>query len=113
MQKFKQTGAHGLFRVIGSVDARGDGLKHDLFDVNPFVLFDQTGVLEEAHVPPFGLHPHHGLQVISFVWKGAVRSLVPGTTPIVAKGPGAMCVNAGRGMAHEEYTGNASEIFEF
>ena len=65
-----------LWRVIGSVDAVGQGTNHELNDVNPFVLFDHAKPMHKKGTPPFGIHPHHGLHVASLLWEGVLENRV-------------------------------------
>lgn len=45
-----------------------------MVDVNPFVLLDDPELLTAPNQPPFGLHPHHGLHVLSLIWRGTIDS---------------------------------------
>ncbi len=113
-------------RVIGTVDFLGQGTKHAVADVNPFVLLDDPPTMvgpvllrssffffshkkvaaqRKAGLPPFGLHPHHGLHVCSIVWEGQLDSrTLPEPVFTTLTGPRAVSVFAGRGLAHDEHT---------
>ena len=91
-----------LYRVIGSTDVAGQGTAHAVGDVNPFVLFDDAKPMNEAGLPPFGLHPHHGLQVGTLTWKGRLESQLAGENSSFFDAPETAVVFAGRGMAHQE-----------
>jgi redox-sensitive bicupin YhaK (pirin superfamily) len=94
-------------RVIGTVDFLGAGTNHSLAEVNPFVLFDDA-VMDKAGVPPFGLHPHRGLHVVSLIWSGCIASRMGHQEKaVLCQGPTAVSLFAGRGMSHEEATHTA------
>lgn len=99
-----------LVRVIGTVDAVGHGTEHEVCDVNPFVLLDHVKApFTQAGLPPFGMHPHHGLQVATLMWEGALSSQLGSSKqddpPDTFRGAG-MCpvAFAGRGLSHDEHT---------
>ena len=95
-----------LWRVIGSVDAVGQGMNHELNDVNPFVLFDHAKPMHKKGTPPFGIHPHHGLHVASLLWEGVLENRVgpePESTLFgKSDGPAVLSTMAGSGVSHEE-----------
>lgn len=96
--------AHFL-RVIGTTDFLGQGTKHTVAEINPFILMDDAPIARKAGVPPFGVHPHHGLQVVSLIWSGVIHSrFAHELSPTFCHGPVAVSLFAGRGMAHEEFT---------
>ena len=75
-------------------------------DVNPFILFDEAKPMHKKGLPPFGLHPHHGLQVATLLWNGAVSSRL-GTeaeATVFSKGPEGVVALAGRGLTHDEHS---------
>jgi redox-sensitive bicupin YhaK (pirin superfamily) len=93
-------------RVIGTTDFLGQGIVHPVADVNPFVLLDDAPTMRKQGMPPFGLHPHHGLHVASLLWEGRIESRLAHEAEPTLCGPGPVVVSifAGRGMAHEEKT---------
>lgn len=70
----KTTKTPHFHRVIGTVDFKGQGTVHEVADVNPFILMDDPPLIAKKGLPPFGTHPHHGLQVISLIWSGSIYS---------------------------------------
>jgi len=98
-----------FYRVIGSLDEIGQGSLHAVHDINPFTLFDEVKVTREAGVPPFGPHPHHGLQVLTCILKGSIWNKIWDYPEVVYEAPMGVCVNAGRGAVHEEKTAVSDE----
>lgn len=94
-----------LRRVVGSTDARGQGVEFALADVGPFILLDDARGLEGPNQPPFGAHPHAGLVALSIVPDGGSwqsRANVPGME-YLAFGEGQVVMTvAGRGIVHDE-----------
>ena len=79
--------------------------------MNPFILFDEAKPMHKKGLPPFGLHPHHGLQVATLLWNGAVSSLL-GTeaeATVFSKGPEGVVAMAGRGLTHDEHSATDEE----
>ncbi|MCH8203025.1 MAG: pirin family protein [Proteobacteria bacterium] len=93
-----------FYRVIGSLDEIGQGSLHAVRDINPFTLFDEVKVTKKAGVPPFGAHPHHGLQVLTCIMKGSYSNKLWDDPEAVYEAPMGVCLNAGRGVVHEEKT---------
>jgi redox-sensitive bicupin YhaK (pirin superfamily) len=65
---------------------------------------------QKAGVPPFGLHPHHGLQVSTLLWSGVMSSRLGHETEeektVFGKPGKESCIVAfaGRGLSHDEKT---------
>jgi len=89
-------------RVIGSLDEIGQGSLHAVHDINPFTLFDEAKVTKKAGVPPFGPHPHHGLQVLTCILRGSYSNQLWDHPEAVYEAPMGVCVNVGRGAVHDE-----------
>ena len=64
------TKAGPLTRLVGSLDVKGQGTKHELEGLDPVVLCDYSGVIAGAGKPPFGLHPHYGMIAVTAVLEG-------------------------------------------
>eukprot|EP00232_Nephroselmis_pyriformis_P019412 CAMPEP_0182875502 /NCGR_PEP_ID=MMETSP0034_2-20130328/13578_1 /TAXON_ID=156128 /ORGANISM="Nephroselmis pyriformis, Strain CCMP717" /LENGTH=289 /DNA_ID=CAMNT_0025008241 /DNA_START=108 /DNA_END=977 /DNA_ORIENTATION=+ len=109
-QVVKTTFTGRFNRVIGTTDLKGQGTSHPLADVNPFVLLDDPPTISKKGLPPFGMHPHAGLQVLSIAMSGFISQKLgsedPDAPPAMI-GPGPFCtsVKAGRGVCHDESTG--------
>jgi len=99
------TSAGPLKRLVGSVDFKGKGTKHELEGVDPVVLCDYA-VIQGVGKPPFGLHPHYGLIAVTSVFEGAFNdadNLNPPDGHLNSAG-GVYMVSAGRGVCHQETT---------
>jgi len=99
------TKAGPLFRLVGSVDFKGKGTKHELEGLDPVVLCDYA-VINGAGNPPFGLHPHYGLIAVTTVFEGGFNdgdNLNPPDGHVNPAG-GIYMVSAGRGVCHQEST---------
>ena len=97
-----------LTRVIGSTDVRGQGTKHAIADINPFVLLDETAVFTKKHVPPFGRHPHSGAMILTICLMGSLNNMTikdgKEVSEVVGPGPFVLGLNANRGAVHDEHT---------
>ena len=62
-----------ITRLIGTVDIDGNGTKHPLDQVDPFMLLD-AGTLSKHAMPPFGAHPHRGHSVVTVLVMGFLHS---------------------------------------
>jgi len=99
------TGAGPLKRLVGSLDIKGQGTKHELEGVDPVVLCDYAAITGAGN-PPFGSHPHYGLIAVTTVFEGCFSdedNLNPPDGHINAAG-GVYMVSAGRGVCHQEAT---------
>jgi len=92
-----------LLRLIGTVDFKGKGTKHELADVDPVVLCD-IGVIEGKRGPSFGMHPHYGLIAVTTVVEGAFEDAdnLTDKSDHITEAYGIYAVSAGRGVCHEE-----------
>jgi len=96
-----------LKRLVGSLDIKGQGTKHELESVDPVVLCDMAS-LSGVGNPPFGLHPHYGLIAVTTVVEGCFSdgdNLNQSDGHLISAG-GIYMVSAGRGVCHEEATAN-------
>lgn len=99
------TAAGPLKRLVGSLDFKGKGTKHELAGLDPVVLCDYA-IINGAGQPPFGFHPHYGLIAITTVVEGAFTdsdNLNPPDNHLNSAG-GIYMVSAGRGVCHQEAT---------
>jgi len=98
-----------ITRVIGSLDFKGQGTTHILPHVNPFVLLDEAPVITEPNIPKFGIHPHSGAMIVTICLSGYIENIYysQGVEKKEVHGPGPflLAVNSGRGMVHDEHTG--------
>ena len=94
-----------LLRLVGTVDFKGKGTKHELADVDPVVLCD-IGVINGKGLPPFGMHPHYGLIAVTTVLEGAFEDAdnLTEKSDHINEAYGIYAVSAGRGVCHEEKT---------
>jgi len=93
-----------ITRLIGTVDIDGNGTKHPLDQVDPFMLLD-AGTLSKHATPPFGAHPHRGHSVVTVLLQGQLRSWDSFTQKdTIIKGPASYWVDAGSGVFHDETT---------
>eukprot|EP00286_Rhodomonas_abbreviata_P000045 CAMPEP_0181288424 /NCGR_PEP_ID=MMETSP1101-20121128/325_1 /TAXON_ID=46948 /ORGANISM="Rhodomonas abbreviata, Strain Caron Lab Isolate" /LENGTH=287 /DNA_ID=CAMNT_0023392545 /DNA_START=82 /DNA_END=945 /DNA_ORIENTATION=- len=98
-----------LTRAIASTDCRGAGTYHPISAINPFVVLENAPVITSPNVPPFGLHPHSGIMVVTICLSGQVEYVHidgNGNKVVEVQGPGPFlsAVNAGRGAVHDEHT---------
>ena len=102
-RKVLPTKAGPLLRLVGTVDFKGQGTRHELTDVDPVVLCD-IGVLEGKGKPPFGMHPHYGLIAVTTVLEGAFEDAdnLTEKSDHINEAFGIYAVSAGRGVCHEE-----------
>lgn len=102
-QRVLASKAGPLLRLIGTVDFKGQGTKHELADVDPVLLLD-IGVIEGKGLPPFGMHPHYGLIAVTTVVEGAFEDAdnLTGKSDHINEALGIYAVSAGRGVCHEE-----------
>ncbi|XP_059085380.1 uncharacterized protein LOC131882295 [Tigriopus californicus] len=93
-------------RLIGSLDFKGQGTKHPLEVLDPFVLCDDSGSIQGKGKPPFGLHPHYGLIAISSVLEGAFsdEDNINGLSGEFNEAGSVYAVSAGQGLCHSEVT---------
>jgi len=49
-----------LRRIIGSLDIDGKGTQHELAELSPWILVDESMMVPGTSLP-FGRHPHTGL----------------------------------------------------
>ena len=99
------TPAGPIKRLVGSVDVKGQGTKHELEGLDPVVLCD-TASISGAGKPPFGLHPHYGLIAVTTVVEGCFSdgdNLNPPDGHLNKAG-GIYMVSAGKGVMHKETT---------
>lgn len=96
-----------LRRVIGSTDFKGQGTRHTLAELGPFVMFDDAPAVPGPGLPPFGSHPHAGLAAVSFIPAGnawrATSSIAGHEDHIVESGQSVLLF-AGSGLVHDEHT---------
>jgi len=114
VQFVSPTGAGPLKRLVGSLDFKGKGTKHDLEGLDPVVLCDYAAITG-AGQPPFGLHPHYGMIAVTTIVEGAFTdadNLNPPDGHINSAG-GIYMVSAGRGVCHQEATANDGKHVAF
>lgn len=92
-----------LSRVIGTVDIDGNGTKHEVEHVDPFLFLDDAhiqGVLPTS----FNKHPHTGLMAVTYLLEGTAHAWdnINGATSDLNRAGGVYCVNSGRGIVHGE-----------
>ena len=107
------TKAGPIHRLVGSLDFKGQGTKHELAGLDPVVLCDYTGTMSGAGKPPFGLHPHYGMIAVTTVLEGCFmdRDNINPPDGHLNEAGGIYTVSAGRGGCHEEKTeGNHEAI---
>jgi len=94
-----------LERMVGSLDCRGKGTNHPLPQVDPVVLCE-VAVVTGKDLPPFGLHPHHGVIAVTTVLEGVFedRDNINGESDQLQLAGGVYAVSAGKGVCHEEKT---------
>merc|ERR550517_1104253 len=91
--------------MVGSLDCRGKGTNHPLPQVDPVVLCE-VAVVTGKGLPPFGLHPHHGVIAVTTVLEGVFedRDNINGESDQLQLAGGVYAVSAGMGVCHEEKT---------
>eukprot|EP00095_Tigriopus_kingsejongensis_P000373 maker-scaffold319_size207808-snap-gene-1.17 protein:Tk00373 transcript:maker-scaffold319_size207808-snap-gene-1.17-mRNA-1 annotation:"predicted protein" len=105
--KFVPVSKAGPFtRLIGSLDFKGQGTKHPLAELDPFILCDDSGSIQGKGKPPFGLHPHYGLIAVSTILEGAFadEDNLNGLSSDFNEAGGVYAVSAGQGVCHAETT---------
>merc|ERR1711971_345336 len=90
-----------LERMVGSLDCRGKGTNHPLPQVDPVVLCE-LAVVTGKNLPPFGMHPHHGVIAVTTVFED--RDNINGESGQHQLAGGVYAVSAGKGVCHEEKT---------
>lgn len=126
-----------LVRAIGSTDFRGAGTPHPIADANPFVFLEHlSSPIQKPNVPPFGLHPHSGVTILTIGLSGVIENVVvdPRSSDKAGNetqnqnghgkekrsihgtghGPFLVATNAGRGVVHDEhtYTSNPCDLVQ-
>lgn len=94
-----------IYRLLGSVDCKGQGIKHELESLDPLIMIDYANVQGKG-VPPFGMHPHAGLIANTFVLQGSFydEDNLNGRSDHLNEAGDVYVVSAGRGVAHAEAT---------
>lgn len=92
-----------VLRVIGSVDIDGQGVEHDIVDIDPFLLLDES-LIDGKLSTSFRKHPHTGLVAVTYLLEGTAHAWdnIHGATPDLNRAGGVYCVDAGRGIVHGE-----------
>lgn len=101
-----------LTRVVGGLDLNGAGIPHAVGNVGPFLYLDDGREIMGTHQPPFGLHPHSGVVVATYIPRGerwASVSNVPGSEYIAIHAGEVLISNAGSGIVHDERTDSDGE----
>lgn len=96
-----------LCRVIGGLDAKGQGHAFPINDLGPFLYVEDAQSIVGPGQPPFGMHPHAGILAVSYVpagdpWESLTNAPGAEKLPILA-GKGLLSC-AGRGVVHDEHT---------
>lgn len=91
-----------IYRVIGTVDMDGNGTKHSIGNIDPFIFLDEAIMTKEGTT--FFKHPHSGLSAISFILSGEIQAWdnFSGYSKVNNKAGGIYYINSGRGVVHSE-----------
>ncbi len=91
------------YRVIGTTDIDGNGTRHDVDAIDPFIFMDETELSGDAPWP-FPAHPHTGLLAMTYLIDGAIETWDnrPGQPAMRNVAGGLYWIYAGRGIVHEE-----------
>jgi redox-sensitive bicupin YhaK (pirin superfamily) len=92
-----------LFRAIGSVDIDGQGVQHDIAEIDPFIFLDEAFIEGEVS-SSFRKHPHTGLTAVTYLLEGVSHAWdnLHGATPDLNHAGGVYCIDAGKGIVHGE-----------
>ena len=92
-----------LSRVIGTVDIDGQGTKHAIADIDPFIFLDDATIQGELN-SSFKKHPHTGLAAVTYLLEGTAHAWdnIHGATPDLNHAGGVYCVDSGSGIVHGE-----------
>ena len=92
-----------LSRVIGTIDIDGQGTKHTISDIDPFIFLDDA-IIEGTLSSSFQKHPHTGLTAVTYLLEGTAHAWdnIHGPTPDLNRAGGVYCVDSGRGIVHGE-----------
>ena len=100
------TKAGPIFRLVGSVDFKGQGINHPIEAVDPVIMLDYTGEFSGKGLPKFGFHPHSGLIANTIVIEGSLydEDNLTGRSEALNETGDIYLVSAGKGVAHAEAT---------